>query len=193
MGRRSRLDILVLLCLVAVLAYFMRPVPPSADQPDADPDCDLMLMAVGELPEGLLSRLKVHVQSRHKLRVRVGLPYMTGLEGHLGEELGSLTDMNIMPALAVQARNFGAPKIAITTLELNDWDALRNSVYNWDSQVETPDPERIGFWRKSAALLTTREMPSEEHLLKLLDYSVERVRGGVSDKGAGPRNWSEIR
>lgn len=193
MRRRSRLDLLVLVCLVAVLAYFMRPEAPSPQEPAVDPDCDLMLMAVGELPDGLLARLKQHVKLRHKLRVRVGLPYMTGLEHHLGEQLGSLTDMQIMPALAVQARNFGAPKIAITTLELNDWDALRNNLYNWDSQQETPSYDRIGFWRGDAALLTTRDMPSEEVFLKLLDDSVARLCSDNPPAGPGPQSWSQVR
>ncbi len=193
MRRRSRLDLLVLVCLVAVLAYFMRPEAPTPHEPAADPDCDLMLMAVGELPEGLLTRLKQHVKLRHKLRVRVGLPYMTGLEHHLGEQLGNLTDMQIMPALAVQARNFGAPKIAITALELNDWDALRNSLYNWDSQQQTPDYHRIGFWRGDAALLSTRDMPSEEVFLKLLDDSVERLCSDNPPSGPTPKSWSQVR
>ncbi|GMU53859.1 MAG: hypothetical protein AMXMBFR33_30050 [Candidatus Xenobia bacterium] len=193
MGRRFRLDLLVLLCLVAVLAYFLRPEAPSPHEPAADPDCDLMLMAVGELPDGLLQRLKQHVKLRHKLRVRVGLPYMTGLEHHLGEQLGSLTDMQIMPALAVQARNFGAPKIAITTLELNDWDALRNSLYNWDSRAETPNYDRIAFWRGDAALLSTHEMPSEEVFLKLLDDSVVRLCSDNPPAHPGPEAWSQVR
>lgn len=168
-----RKDLLILIAVIAVVAMVFSYRPKPAPEPETsrpDPGCDVMLMAIGEVPEGLLDRMQAHVQG---LKVVVGLPYM-GVDTSMGMAGTLLDETFIMPYMEQQAENLGARKIGVTTQPLSkmDWNTF-------DSH------DKIVFWGKRSAVISTHGMPSETELFRLLDLTLQ-------GQGQAPTTWAEL-
>lgn len=143
-----RRDLLVLVVLIAVLGAVLRPQAPNPEAPK-NPGCDVMVMAIGDLPEGLLERYAARAKN---LRVAVGWRHL-GLEMYI-DDIRELDPDRVLPALADQARQFGARKIAVTTMPLKD--------------------DEIYVWNEQAALIRISGAPEDEaQAFRLLDMAIE--------------------
>lgn len=165
-----RRDVLVVLAVVAVLAWWLHPraTPVPEPAPVKDPGFDVMLMPIGELPPGLLERMKAHVTDR---RVVIGLPALVQVP-----EL-TLTEGLVMPGLEGQAESLGARKVGVTAQPLVEVPSYR--------ELEPEVIPKIAFFGQQADLLSIDGMPDEAALLRVLDLA-------LAGKSPPPRSWQEV-
>lgn len=168
--RRDLLAVVVVVAVVAMLAWWLHPRSAPTPPPETvrDPGFDVMLMAVGELPPGLLERMQKHVTGR---RVVVGLPSLVQVP-----EL-TLTESLVMPGLETQAESLGARKVGVTRQPLVEVPSYR--------ELEPQVIPKIAFFGQRADLLSIDGMPNEAALFRVLD----RALAGDSP---APRSWSEV-
>ncbi len=176
--RSRRLELVILIALIATLAFFLRPQRPETQPPAQtnEPPYDFMLMAVGEVPDGLLERMQSHAGPK----TVVGIPYLNPTEPAIGKLQESMMDLQIMPQLESQGQVLGAVKIGVTNLPLESYSALMHSLRNEGDG----DYSRIAFRSPNAALISTSGMPDEPSLMQLLDKVMANEKL--------PNTWAEL-